>query len=227
MNADHLAAAIAEVRKDFAVESAQSAADRDDVFRLRYQIYCVERNFEPGRDGREMDEFDEIARHAIIRRRSDGTAVGTVRVIPPACHIPGRRFPLEQAGRFPQLQNLPLARTAEISRFALSRAVTEGDRPAVLRLCLIRAVFMLSGELGLTHWCALMDPALLRLLRFSSIHFHPMGALVEYHGLRQPSWGDIAEVLERVHRERPVIWDFISEHGTLWTKPEERQWAVA
>lgn len=227
METESLAAALAAIRREFAVEDVATEESRLDVFRLRYQIYCLEHNFEAGSLGIESDEFDRRARHALIRRRADGSPVGTVRLVPPAGPRSGVRLPMERAGTFPHLRTLPMHRTAEISRFAISKTVTERDRPALLRLCLIRAVFMISGRMGLTHWCALMEPSLLRLLRGSSIHFHPVGTLVEHHGMRQPSWAGIADILDRVRAERPLVWDFISDGGTLWAPPAERERAVA
>jgi len=44
-------------------------------------------------------------------------------------------------------------------------------------------------QLRLTHWCAIMEPFLLRLLQMNAIHFIPVGPLVDYHGLGQPSYG--------------------------------------
>ena len=77
-------------------------------------------------------------------------------------------------------------------------------------------VMRVSSELGLTHWCAAMELSLLRLLKGVSIHFEPVGPLVEYHGLRQPSVGVISEILARGKRERPELWDFVTDHGRLY-----------
>ena len=84
-----------------------------------------------------------------------------------------------------------------------------------LRLGLLQGVMRVSFELGLTHWCAAMELSLLRLLRGVSIHFEPIGPLVEYHGLRQPSIGVIDDILSRGKRERPELWDFVTDFGRL------------
>ena len=65
----------------------------------------------------------------------------------------------------------------------------------------------------MTHWCAVMEPTLLRMLYAMGICFTPIGPLVEYHGQRQPCTGDIAQMLNGVKRERPDFWDVITSGG--------------
>ena len=61
-----------------------------------------------------------------------------------------------------------------------------------LPLGLIKSCVEMSVREGMTHWAAVMEPALLRLLTRLGIHFNPLGSLVEYHGRRQPCWVDMA-----------------------------------
>ena len=112
--------------------------------------------------------------------------------------------------------------TGEVSRFAISKDLRDlsCSSNAYLRLGLIRGAVRLSSEMGITHWCAIMEPTLLRLLRFSAIHFHSLGPAIEYRGIRQPSWLSVGAMLSRVKREHPAIWDFITEGGSLWQNDE-------
>ena len=127
-------------------------------------------------------------------------------------------MPITEVCEWAVLGHLPRGRTGEISRFAVSKRyrVEAGISEPLLRLLLMRGLVALSGELGLTHWCALMEPCLLRLLRTTAIHFQPAGPLVEHHGLRQPSIGIVGNVLERMRREQLMVWEFITAGGTLW-----------
>ena len=86
----------------------------------------------------------------------------------------------------------------------------------MVRLGLMQGILRLSRELGLTHWCAIMEPMLLRLLQMSSIYFQPIGPLVEYHGLRQPAFLEIDAVLDRARFERPDAWNYVTLDGQLW-----------
>jgi N-acyl-L-homoserine lactone synthetase len=117
------------------------------------------------------------------------------------------------------LAPLPAIATGEISRFALTR-----DRPgvspaaaALMRLFLMRGIVMVSGLHDLTHWCAIMESSLLRLLRATGTHFQHVGPAVEYRGTRQPVVGAIATVLGRMRNEKPEVWNFITGNGTLWS----------
>ncbi len=128
---------------------------------------------------------------------------------------------MERVANLPRLRQLPRRQLAEVSRFSLSKCqrAASGTLGALLRLYLIRGIVQLSGELNLTHWCALMEPKLLRLLQFSAIYFHQISGMVEHHGLRQPSCVGLGEMLDRVREEKPVVWDFITDSGKLW-QPE-------
>jgi len=53
-------------------------------------------------------------------------------------------------------------------------------------------------------------------LQMSAIHFVPTGPLVEHHGMRQPSFGDIETVLSRIQREQWDVWNYLTMGGKLW-----------
>ena len=119
------------------------------------------------------------------------------------------------------LRVLPLDSTGEISRFAISKEFRDAGcaSNAVLRLGLLRGVLQLSCDMGITHWCAVMEHTLLRLLRLSAVHFQPLGPAIDYYGPRQPCWAHIGAVFARVRRERPAVWDYCTVNGSLW--PEQ------
>jgi N-acyl amino acid synthase of PEP-CTERM/exosortase system len=85
----------------------------------------------------------------------------------------------------------------------------------MVRLGLIHGIVRLSHEMGLTHWCAIMEPALLRLLQMNAIRFNPLGPTVEYHGIRQPTYGHIKTVLNRIRCEQCDVWNYITWGGLL------------
>ena len=80
-----------------------------------------------------------------------------------------------------------------------------------------------------------MERSLLRLLRFSSIHFYPIGPMVSYHGMRQPAGGSIQAILSRIKQEQYTVWHYLTDGGRLfapvavpvhrevWTGVERRQ----
>ena len=214
-----------------------------EAHRLRYQVYCVEHDFldpadNPG--GLERDKYDAHSAQALLRHRASGATVGTIRLV---LHKPGATsgsLPFhEVCERAKDIDSsvLPLETTAELSRFAISRAfrrrVGDGDyglpnepdellkdgRRVIphITLGLMTLALRIGVVRGVTHICAVMDPALLRLLTRFGIHFEPLGPTVDYHGWRQPCYAELREFFARIERERPDVWEVISDCGRLWT----------
>ena len=198
----------------------------DVVFRLRYQVYCIERGyFDPSGfpDGREQDCDDDRSEHYLLLDRAAAVPVGTVRmVLPhPDAHLPVLRL-VDAAER--RAVNLPSHTTAEVSRFAVSKSFRrrldadgqgspgggriDAQLPLpLLTLGLVQAVLMMGLGSRITHLVAIMEPSLLRLLAKLGIDFQPIGGLIEYHGLRQPGWAVMADVIRRVQQCHPALWE--------------------
>lgn len=138
---------------------------------------------------------------------------------------------------------IPRARMAEVSRFSVSRsfrrrigesgsptAVTDESIAAMeaaqkdmtdrrlaphITLGLIESLVAMSEKSGTTHWCSVMERALLRLLTRIGIHFNNMGGEVDYHGKRQPCYLDLREMLARVKDERFDVWEVLTREGRI------------
>jgi N-acyl amino acid synthase of PEP-CTERM/exosortase system len=89
------------------------------------------------------------------------------------------------------------------------------------RLALMRGIAQLSSEMGLTHWLALMERGLLRLQKRNGIHFEPIGSLISFHGMRQPTTSKIALVLERLRCEEYPTWNYLT-CGGRWCGRNEK-----
>ncbi len=219
---DHATAAF---RRTFIVTVARTTEQIQEAFRLRYQVYCLERGFEAATlDGIERDRFDDLARHVIVCERVTGQVVGTLRfILPGAGDCPAHSMPVRQLCPPSLLHSLPIATTAEVSRFAISKERRGAfDGAGLLRLGLVQGGIRLSRELGLTHWCAVMEPCLLRLMCSTGLRFAPIGPLVEHHGMRQPCIAHIDTVLAEMAVKQPALWEFMTERGSLWPSPERR-----
>lgn len=226
----------------FSSSIADSLEDRDECFRIRFQVYCIDNGFEDpanSPDGLERDGFDSHSVHSVLTHSATGNAIGTVRLVLPEEDGERRVLPMQRiAGAIAAdgAAPFPVWRTAEISRFSIvksfrhhipdqgfeARLSSEEWRKMLfhLPLGLIKSCVEMSVREGMTHWAAVMEPALLRLLTRLGIHFNPLGALVEYHGRRQPCWVDIGAMLARVHAERPDVWEVITDGGRLWPLPD-------
>jgi N-acyl-L-homoserine lactone synthetase len=208
---------ISEIEDECVVEIARTPKQIHAAHLLRHQVYCIERNYERGcrigDDEIEIDQFDAHARHVILTNRRNGEVVGTVRLVVADPARLGCTFPMQHV--CPSLHHyVPISRSAEVSRFAISK-LRRLPLP-LMRLSLMRGMAELSMELGLTHWCATMEPALLRLLKATGIHFRSIGGLVEHHGLRQPCYNSIDEIARGVERQIPELYDFFTDDGRVY-----------
>ena len=209
--------------RDFDVTIADTPDKLRAAYQLRHQVYCTELGYEPGQESAlETDCFDRHASHALLTRCSTGQVVGTVRIVGPSSDL-AAELPMQRLCPPHLFHLLPMTRTGEISRFAISKDLRGSDRgdTVPLRLGLMRGIVEMSASMGLTHWCAVMEHSLLRLLRMSGIHLQSLGPAVEHHGLRQPSWGRIDDVLARMREERPAVWEYLTDSGSLWPAAKE------
>lgn len=194
-------------REHFEVVRASMPTLLDQVYRLRYQVYCVENSYEEPKqqmDGRERDIYDDSSVHALlIHRRTDAVA-GTVRVILPRVDNRDPPLPINIVADSEQrelLRRLPDARTAEISRFAVAKAFrqrcTEAEDCRMLRyitIGLIRGALEICRDKQIQYGCAVMERSLIRLLGRLGFVFEHIGGLIEYHGARQPCVASIDQI---------------------------------
>ena len=111
----------------FKVIRADTPELLDEVFRLRYQVYCIEHKFENPDDfpdGRERDEYDEHAVHSLLVHKPSGAIAGSVRMVLPLIDNPDNCLPIddvcdESALHDPSL--IPRRHAGEVSRFAIAK----------------------------------------------------------------------------------------------------------
>ncbi len=220
---------------------AETQEQRNEAFRLRYEVYCVEHPFEDpaeNPDGLEIDPFDDYSLHSLLMHRSSETPVGTVRLILPRPDDDDADLPIREVCAHELLKGhsneLPRAKTAEISRFAVSKqfrrrasdgqttvgGVNDNEDPRRLiphiSLGLMQSIVEMAARARVTHLCAVMEPTLLRMLARLGIHFNNLGPRVEYHGTRQPCFSDLDLLLARAWVERREVWEILTRDGTIW-----------
>lgn len=220
---------------------AETEEQRAEAFRLRYQVYCKENDFEDpsdSPDGFEQDQLDAHALHTLLMHRPSETFVGTVRLILPDAEEHGLEFPIRTVCDENLLrennENLPQNYTAEISRFAVSKDFRrrDGDEQSTvggynddedprrliphISLGLMQAIVDMARRGGVTHLCAMMEPSLLRMLSRLGIHFNNLGPKVEYHGTRQPCYSNLDLLLTRTWIERREVWEILTRDGEIW-----------
>jgi N-acyl amino acid synthase of PEP-CTERM/exosortase system len=102
---------------------------RIEVFKLRYQVYCIENGPKTGfknpldhPEGMEFDEYDSRSVHYLIRHRKSERFMATVRLILP--DVNKTSFPIEinsQIENVSLLKAIPRHNLGELSRFCVSK----------------------------------------------------------------------------------------------------------
>jgi N-acyl amino acid synthase of PEP-CTERM/exosortase system len=117
----------ATFNKFFSMVPATPPGLLEQVYKLRYQVYCLETGFENSEDfpdGQEKDEFDDRSEHYLIQHLETKDYAATTRLILPDNENPNRPFPLERHSRIDRpdiLQPIARRRLAEVSRFCVSK----------------------------------------------------------------------------------------------------------
>lgn len=234
--------------RSFSVVRADTPALRDALFRLRYQVYCIENQFENAADfpdGRETDAYDDGALHAALIYKPSAAVIGGVRLIPPGPNsLPIRKVIGAAENRI--LDSFPPEHSAEISRYTVSRVFrrrigetqfadttihdwsSPGEHRRILpniTLGLMRAVLGFCAEREIRYLFATMAPALLRLLDGFGLHFERLGPCVQFHGLRQPCYASYADLVAGLRQHRQDFYQvvrsaFDSERPSVAVVPE-------
>jgi N-acyl amino acid synthase of PEP-CTERM/exosortase system len=224
-----------EILTTFTVRIADTEPLRQQAFRLRHQVYCVENAFEPRRpNGLETDCYDDRAPHALLYHRAAEEPLGTVRLVLPAGGSARGTLPIHaicESDLFARI-GLPLQSTAEISRFALSRervqnlqrTIAQDESRHVLSfacLGLIAALRQIARTHGITHTVAVMEPSLRRRLTMIGLPMVEMADPVNHHGVRVPCYTRIDQLEMRLKRLRPDLFPVLTaDVASPWNATE-------
>ncbi|MGI8672362.1 MAG: PEP-CTERM/exosortase system-associated acyltransferase [Luteitalea sp.] len=203
----------------------------DASYRLRYQVYCLERLFLPAHrypDKRETDVFDAHAMHfgvlnlqgevvataRLVRRSEDGLPMfGHCRIQEPHPAVQDTCAPIVEISR------LSVSRAYNRRRgddhYGLAGADGRADGPerrqgGEIVLMLYAALYQTSKRQGYTHVLAAIERPLRRLLGRVGVPLRRIGPFTDYFGPVAPYLIDVSE-LDRVivGGTRPILAQFI------------------
>lgn len=211
---------------------------RQEVYKLRYQVYCLERGFlDPEEDGVEHDDYDQNSSHYLIRHRESNCYMATTRLVLPDKQNPQKLFPIEEHSRIENkvlLETMPRTNLAELSRFCVSktfrrrkneqdlivtndadesRAINERRSSAHLTLALFTCAIGMSSEHNIQYWYAIMEPALKRIVASMGINFVQVGPLVDYHGMRVPCVIKVDDLLTGAAEKNSDYLQMLTNNG--------------
>lgn len=196
-------------------------------------------------DEMERDGYDRHSVHYLIEHRETGAYAATTRLILADPVDVERPFPIEVHsqidGRTDVLQSVPRTKIAEVSRFCVSkdfkRRVGEQGTLAglpsdmsqhqwreeerrtfpLITLALFTCMIRMTVQQDLTHWYAVMEPALIRYLKHLGMNFIPIGPAADYHGQRIPCVIRVQDLIDGVKTKDSQAWDLLTDYGRLST----------
>lgn len=228
----------------FEMIPADSDPLKNEVYKLRYQVYCLETGFEKSErypERAESDEYDSHSVHYLIRHRKLGIYAATTRLILPDMTNKEKLFPIEKYTQIDSndvLTTIPRVNLAEASRFCVSKEFkkrkneigtltsipsdwesdfTRDERRVFpsLSLALFACLIKMSDENSIYYWYAVMEPALIRYFTTFGVHFIGIGPVVDYHGNRQPCMIKVSDLLDGVAEKDPGIWNMMTNKGQV------------
>ncbi|MGZ8190371.1 MAG: PEP-CTERM/exosortase system-associated acyltransferase [Methylococcaceae bacterium] len=227
----------------FEMVPALSDELKNEVYKLRYQVYCIENEFlnsEDYPDDLEFDEFDQQSIHYLIRHRKSGDYAATTRLIFPDTNNPEKLFPLElhcEIDNFLVMQPINRKSLGEISRFCVSKAFKKRKNEAntlapivgsdsrdyftlnerrnfpYISLALMACVIKSSYENDIHYLYATTEPPWFRYVSTLGINLTKIGPLKDYHGERWPTVIKITDMLDCIAEKNPEIWNLLTHKG--------------
>ncbi len=215
MKVNYDAKSIAEHFTEFLQpEVATTEQLRDEVFKIRHNVYCEELAFEEVKEeGKEQDEFDNQSIFSMIKHKPSDIYTSCVRIVKsnsPEELLPIEKFCMDaiQNEEF-HPKNFKRSEICEISRLAVKAdfrrrktdkfkgsaigAISENTYSETELRCfpfiaigLYMAAATLAIETGVKHAYVMMEPRLARSMKFVGIKFVQIGEAIDYHGLRAP-----------------------------------------
>lgn len=209
-----------------------------ESYRLRYQVYCMERGFLKAAAypcEMETDFYDDDALHFAALGEDEHMA-GTVRLV----GARSRHYPLQEKC------DLDIAipqHTAEVSRLAVTRghdrlAINAGDKflsqvtlpsklqsaderrwQSELAIGLYKVIYREAKLQGIQYFLAAMESSLARMLIRFQLPFRAIGPVVDYYGKVQPFLLRLSECEQNFSRLMPGLFEDFT-HGVLQASPK-------
>lgn len=181
----------------YSVRQVIKPSDLVAAYRLRYQIFCLEKKWlDPSNypDGQEIDGYDAYSTHFLILNDKE-EPVGTVRAI----RCSERGFPMERVFKLPEW--ISRIQFAEVSRPCIVQSERKNSLPLLIGL--FRGMWNYGYNQAITYWGAVMDKPFYRLMKSLGLHFVIEGSPVFYLGSESvPVVAEMEETITNLYSKR-------------------------
>lgn len=221
----------------FEIVPAFSNALKDEVYRVRHEVYCEHLGFEPVRpDRREHDEDDDNSLHLLMRSVRTNEFIGCTRIVRPRPEDPCYQLPFEKIcataldRSIVDPMKLPRPYIAEVSRLAVIAGYRrrKGEEKSAISISdddfgtsgLPRFPYIPIGlYLGTTELARLHGIQTLFVLTEERLASHfgklgvklqVIGSTVEHHGRRTPSMMSVNGIVKDIRSIIRPLYETIS-----------------
>lgn len=191
----------------------------EQAFRLRFDVYCLEKGWlEPNRypNALEQDEYDERQSvHFVAVAPKTNDVVACFRLIT----YGQLGFPCEEHFNLTKRAKNP-AQTVEMSRLIIAEEHRGFRVTRKIILGLSREIYMYNLNYKI-RWCyAAVEPGLLTMIQRMGIPFEKAGQESDYMGETLPMILDMRDVEIKTSVEKPDVYAYFrsrTESGNQWT----------
>ena len=221
----------------FEIIPAFSNVLKDEVYRIRHQVYCEDLEFEPIRaDQREIDEHDVNSLHLLMRSVKTNEFVGCTRIVRSRPEEPHYRLPFEKTcaavldRSIVDPTKLPRDNIAEVSRLAVvagyRRRKGEGNSPVSISsedfgtpsqsrfpfipIGLYLATTELARLNGIETVFVLTEERLASHFAKLGFSHKYIGSPIEHHGMRVPSMMSVSGTIKGMRPNLRPLYDVIA-----------------
>lgn len=226
-------------RKYFRIDAALDDGLRNDVYRIRHEVYCEELKFEPERpDRREIDHHDAHSLHCLLRTVEEPhIPVGCTRLVLTNSDDRDSPLPFEKAcaatldRSIIDPAKLPRDRIAEVSRLAVRanyrRRKGENRSPVAIHdedfgdskqprfpyipIGLYLGAISLAAHRNIDTLFVLTEPRLATHFARLGVDITQIGGPISHRGTRMPSMMNVPSIISGMRLIMRPLWRAVDE----------------
>ena len=211
--ADNLKAWIFQryLKKRFFFYSTNDAEDLNKIFRLRYEVYCLEKKYLNANDYPskiETDKYDPYSVFFIVKDKKNGQLAGTVRLIKKKSH----ELPLESEFGVKIDKENDNGRMLEVSRLIVAkdyRKSAKGQHYVLFLLFRMALNYCIDYDYNIL--VAELDNRILQILKKIGIEFKVLGKAKMFMGsVSTPILINIQKGIENLKRKNYLLWKILT-----------------
>lgn len=192
------------VLKNFSFYTTSDQVELDEIFRIRYRVYCEEYHYLDSKkfpDKKERDEYDRHSIHLVVRHRT-GELAATARL------ILGSDIGLPIQNNFEINYTIPKnGKIAEISRLIVARSY----RRRHLLLVLIKGIYLLLKQKEINDVFCVLDDKLIPNLNELGIPYKKIGQSKIFQGITGPYLIEVSDLEEQMLERNRSLLKFLSD----------------